>query len=259
MDRLEEYLSSIGRTGSVIPGSPRNPSVMQSVISVSDPGEKAAKMLKFMKLVLKKNEVINLTTITERDEFIDKHLIDSVACYGWPEIGSAEEIVDVGTGAGFPGVPLAILYPEKHFVLVDSLAKRIDFLREALTELKIENIDPVHSRAEDMGRDKGYRESFDLCLGRAVGKLSVLLEYCLPLVKTGGEFYAYKTEGASTEIEESKSARFLLGGSKEVEVRPTGKSVPLSSFGHNIMVIKKERPTPKTYPRKAGTPAKVPL
>jgi 16S rRNA (guanine527-N7)-methyltransferase len=240
------------------------------------PGEKAAKLLAFMELVLKKNEVINLTTITERDEFVTKHLIDSIACYGWPEIEAAGEIIDVGTGAGFPGVPLAVLYPDKHFVLMDSLAKRIDFLGESLKALEIENVDLVHSRAEDMGRDKNYRDHFDLCISRAVGKLSVLLEYCLPLVRTGGCFYAYKTAGGVAEIEESKSARYLLGGSKEVEVRPLPspdapqtadmqrasaqkQEIKGSTYEHNIMIVKKEKPTPKTYPRKAGTPAKVPL
>jgi 16S rRNA (guanine527-N7)-methyltransferase len=234
-------------------------------LGIADAERVEALMLTFMRLVLERNETINLTHIIEEDEFIEKHLLDSVACYGWPEIEAAEHIVDVGTGAGFPGVPLAIVYPEKRFLLIDSLEKRIEFLSDAVAALGLENISSFHSRAEDAGRNKDFREHFDLCVSRAVGKLSVLSEYCLPLVKVGGGFYAYKTLNAVAEIEESCLARELLGGASDVEVRAAGLKDCMSGFarsstsGHNTMVMKKIRHTPQTYPRKAGTPGRVPL
>ncbi|MDR1954178.1 MAG: 16S rRNA (guanine(527)-N(7))-methyltransferase RsmG [Clostridiales Family XIII bacterium] len=234
-------------------------------LGIADAESAEARMLTFMRLVLERNETINLTSITGEDEFIDKHFLDSVACYGWPEIEAAEHIVDVGTGAGFPGVPLAIVYPEKRFLLIDSLGKRIDFLREATAAMKLENISVLHSRAEDAGRNKEFRERFDLCVSRAVGNLSVLSEYCLPFVKVGGRFYAYKTLNAVSEIEDSCIARELLGGASAVDVRTAGwngcppEAATTGVSGHNIMVMKKVRPTPRTYPRKAGTPGRVPL
>jgi 16S rRNA (guanine527-N7)-methyltransferase len=215
------------------------------------------KFEEFMNLVLEKNEYINLTTIIDRDEFELKHLVDSVICYGWREIENAVNIIDIGTGAGFPGVPLAILYPNKSFLLVDSLNKRLEFIKEATKKLDINNVEVFHGRAEDVGRNPKYRESFDLCVSRACANLSTLSEYCLPLVKLNGYFYAYKTKRSENEIEESELARKLLGGSNEVEIRD-GK---ISQFGldHNVWVTKKIRNTPNTYPRKVGTPSKVPL
>jgi 16S rRNA (guanine527-N7)-methyltransferase len=226
-------------------------------LNVSDADARAAQMLAFMALVLKRNEVVNLTTITDEDAFIDKHLIDSVLCFGWPELTAAETIADVGTGAGFPGMPLAILYPEKRFVLMDSLGKRTTFLSEAVHALGIQNVTVVKCRAEDAGRDRTYRGRFDLCVCRAIARLSVLFEYTLPLLKVGGSLYAYKTNRAISEIEDSETARRLLGGSKEVSIRLLDSGE--QDFGHNIMVTQKERPTPATYPRRAGIPAKVPL
>jgi 16S rRNA (guanine527-N7)-methyltransferase len=234
-------------------------------LGIADAERAETLMLTFMRLVLERNENINLTHIVEEDEFVEKHLLDSVACYGWPEIEAAEHIVDVGTGAGFPGVPLAIVYTEKRFLLIDSLGKRIEFLREAAAALNLKNVTLLHSRAEDAGRNKDFRERFDLCVSRAVGKLSVLSEYCLPFVKVGGGFYAYKTLNAVSEIEDSCLARELLGGASDMEVRTAGLSGHTSECassnisGHNIMVIKKIRHTPHTYPRKAGTPGRVPL
>jgi len=230
---------------------------------VANADEKSRILLAFMALVLERNEKINLTTISEPDLFIEKHLIDSSACFGWPEIKAANRIVDIGTGAGFPGVPLAVLYPEKEFTLIDSLGKRIEFLRDALSELGITNVTLIKSRAEDAGRDKDIRERFDLCLCRAVGSLAVISEYCLPLVKPGGCMYAWKTEGAKMEIDDSLQARLLLGAVKDVDVRPSeqeaaNRNTP-SLYSHNIMVIKKQNHTPGTYPRRAGTPSRVPL
>ncbi|MDR0852008.1 MAG: 16S rRNA (guanine(527)-N(7))-methyltransferase RsmG [Clostridiales Family XIII bacterium] len=215
------------------------------------------RMLKFMTLVLKRNEIVNLTTITDPNEFVEKHLFDSVRCYGWAEIVSAQRIADVGTGGGFPGVPLALLYPDKAFVLMDSLGKRTTFLEEAVRSLGLENVVVVKCRAEDAGRDPQFRARFDLCVSRAIAKLPVLFEYCLPLLKTGGWLYAYKTNRARSEIDESENARRLLGGSSDVSIRSLDSHV--EDFGHNIMVIQKITTTPDTYPRRAGVPAKVPL
>ena len=215
------------------------------------------KLYKFMDLVLERNEVINLTTITDRDEFEVKHMMDSFMCYGWSEIEKAHAIVDVGTGAGFPGVPLALLYPEKKFLLVDSLNKRLEFIKDATEELNIKNVQVLHERAEDMGQNKDFREQYDLCLSRALANLSTLSEYCYPLIKKGGYIYAYKTKGTVNEIESSETARKLLGGSEDVEIRT--REIPGFHLDHVILILEKERRTPDTYPRKAGVPSKVPL
>lgn len=216
-----------------------------------------SKMYEFMEMVLEKNEYINLTSITDRDEFEVKHLMDSVICYGWSEIEKANKIIDVGTGAGFPGIPLAILYPSKKFLLVDSLNKRLEFIKEVTAALDINNVEVLHGRAEDIGQNSDYREKYDLCISRALAKLSVLLEYCLPLIKPGGFLYAYKTKGTINEIDESELARKLLGAEDNVEIRK--REIKGFNLDHNILVVKKFKPTPKTYPRKAGTPSKVPL
>jgi len=234
-------------------------------IGVSKPiaAESAGKMLAFENLVLERNEIINLTAITDRDEFLTKHLIDSVSVYGFPEIIAAARIIDIGTGAGFPGVPLAILYPEKSFILIDSLGKRTDFITEATEKLGITNVRALHMRAEDAGRDKTLREKSDLCVTRAVAAMPVLEEYCLPLVRTGGYMYAYKTVNAEGELADGELARSLLGGARNAEVRDIPNCLGGASsdtlYSRRIFLIKKERPTPDTYPRRAGIPAKIPL
>lgn len=215
------------------------------------------KFSEFMELALEYNENINLTAITDRKEFEVKHFMDSIICYGWQEIENSKKIVDIGTGAGFPGVPLAILYPTKKFLLIDSLNKRLEFIKSACKELDIKNVETLHARAEDAGRKKEYREKFDLCVSRALANLSVLSEYCLPLVKVGGYMYAYKTKRTEHEIDDSIIARKLLGAESKPEIRKG--NIPGFHLDHNILVIKKDRPTPRTYPRKAGVPAKVPL
>jgi 16S rRNA (guanine527-N7)-methyltransferase len=231
-------------------------------VSASGAAEAAEKMFAFEDLVLERNEIINLTAITEREEFFTKHLVDSVSCYGWPEIDGAKRVVDIGTGAGFPGVPLAILYPKKSFTLIDSLGKRTDFITEATEKLGIINVRALHMRAEDAGQDKELRETFDICVTRAVAAMPVLEEYCLPLVKVGGYMYAYKTKNAEGELTDGELARNLLGGSREAESRVavgTGASSADLPFSRRIFIIRKNRPTPLSYPRKAGTPSKVPL
>ena len=229
----------------------------------------AEKMYRFMDLVLERNENINLTTVTEKDEFIKRHLIDSVSCYGWPEIVASNKIVDVGTGAGFPGIPLALCYPEKNFLLVDSLGKRIDFINDAIRELEISNVQTLHARAEDAGRNPYIRDKYDLCITRALAPLNILLEYCLPMVKPEGYLYAYKTKKAVEEIEDANLALRLLGASTDVEIRQYDKRrienrekegiEKESLYSLNIFIIRKVSETPKEYPRKAGTPKKIPL
>ena len=234
--------------------------------------EMADKMYAFMNLVLERNETVNLTAITDKEEFVQKHLLDSVTCYGWPEIERARTIVDVGTGAGFPGIPLAICYPEKQFVLLDSLGKRIDFINDVVKAMDLSNVKAVHSRAEDAGRSADIREQFDLCVTRAVAPLNILLEYCLPLVCPSGFVYAYKTIKALEEIKESSLALRLLGASTDVQVKAYGRetvSVDSSSedatkssaspYSLAVFVVDKQKNTPIEYPRKAGTPKKVPL
>ena len=222
-------------------------------------GEKsyADTLMELMRLVLLKNETISLTAITEPEEFVTLHLLDSLACVGLPELGSAKEIVDVGSGPGFPGLPLAALYPEKRFLLTDSLRKRLEFAAFAATSLGLDNVDTLHIRAEKAGRDPSLRERFDLSLCRAVGKLPVITEYCLPLVRVGGAVYFYKTRMADGELVESRLARELLGGSADVRIIDYVDLLP--GRKHALYIVKKDRTTPDTYPRKEGIPSKVPL
>ena len=214
-------------------------------------------LMELMRLVLIKDETVSLTAITEPEEFVTLHLLDSLACTVLPELASAEEIVDVGSGPGFPGLPLAALYPEKRFLLTDSLKKRIEFAAFAAANLGINNVDALHSRAEKAGRDPALRERFDLALCRAVGKLPVIMEYCLPLVREGGAAYFYKTRMAEGELAESRLARELLGGSADVRVVDYPELLP--GRKHALYVVKKDRATPDSYPRREGVPSRVPL
>ncbi len=218
--------------------------------------DKLDRFERFMQLVIEWNEKVNLTAITERNEFIKKHFIDSLCCLPHDEYKKAESVIDVGTGAGFPGMPLAIMSPEKNFLLIDSLNKRIKILNEIIAELDLKNVTAVHGRAEELARNKLYREQFDICVSRAVSRLSVLSEYCLPFVKKGGWLAAYKGPDAEREIEDAHSALGKLGG-KVVDI----KNTEMNQFGisHRIVYIQKTMNTPKVYPRKAGTPEKKPL
>ncbi|MBO7514677.1 MAG: 16S rRNA (guanine(527)-N(7))-methyltransferase RsmG, partial [Lachnospiraceae bacterium] len=193
--------------------------------------------------------------ITEFEEVLQKHFLDSV--YGLDGyVQPAACILDMGTGAGFPGIPIKILYPDKEFVLMDSLNKRLVFLEEVREALKLNALFFVHGRAEDLGRDPKYRERFDLVVSRAVAKLSVLSELCLPFVKLGGCFISYKSGNCEEEVKEAKRAIELLGGSLE-DIRKF--SLPDSDIQRSLIIIRKEKATKKQYPRKAGTPAKSPL
>lgn len=218
--------------------------------------ETLSRFERYMQLILEWNEKVNLTAITERDEFVKKHFIDSLCCIPHEEYKEAETVIDVGTGAGFPGMPLAIVSPDKKFLLIDSLNKRIKILNEIIDELGLKNVEAVHGRAEELARNKLYREQFDICVSRAVSRLSVLSEYCLPFVKKGGWLAAYKGPDADREIEDAHSALGKLGG-KVIEM----KNTEMTQFGisHRIVYIQKTMNTPKVYPRKAGTPEKKPL
>ena len=210
----------------------------------------------YMEGVLEWNEKVNLTTITDPDEFVIKHFIDSIICTNYPEYINAAKIIDIETGAGFPGVPLAITSPDKNFVLVDSLNKRLKIIDELCQRADIKNVVTLHARAEELAKNKAHRERYDLCVSRAVANMSVLAEYCLPFIKVGGFLMAYKGPDAENEVIEAEHALSLLGG-RAVEIRNGN----LKEFGieHKVVVIKKVKNTPSKFPRKAGTPAKEPL
>ncbi|MFA5527071.1 MAG: 16S rRNA (guanine(527)-N(7))-methyltransferase RsmG [Peptostreptococcales bacterium] len=214
------------------------------------------KLDRYQEMVLEWNKKINLTSITQEDDFVLKHFVDSLLCCHFKGMKEAKLIADVGTGAGFPGIPLAITYPDKEFHLIDSLKKRLGFLQEVVDELKLKNIVLIHGRAEDIGKDEKYREKYDLVLSRAVARLNVLSEYCLPLVKLNGTFAALKSNDAEEEAHESRKAMNLLGGELEhlQEDLSDGKLL-----NHMIIYTKKVKNTPKKYPRKAGEPTKTPI
>lgn len=224
-------------------------------IETSDKQEK--KLFGFYNLLIEKNKVMNLTTITELKEVTYKHFIDSIYLIKLVEDLNTKEykIADLGTGAGFPGIPLAIIFPNLKLTLIDSLNKRINFIKKVCEELDIKNIDAIHSRAEDIAKNKEFRESFDICVSRAVSNLTSLTEYCLPLVKMGGNFIAYKSKGSDLEIEEAEKAIDVLGG-KVIQ----SKKFTLDEYGERSLIeIKKIKPTPRKYPRKAGLPTKEPI
>ncbi|HKL11443.1 MAG TPA: 16S rRNA (guanine(527)-N(7))-methyltransferase RsmG [Clostridia bacterium] len=211
---------------------------------------------KYMDLLLEWNDKMNLTAITDENEIIAKHFLDSATCLSIDGISEAERLIDVGTGAGFPGIPLRILTNKGKWVLADSLAKRVGFLNRAIDSLGLEDIVAVHSRAEDLGRDKNLRETFDVAVSRAVANLAVLSEYCLPLLSVGGIFLAMKGPKAQEELEDAKLAIEVLGG--KVKGRVSVKNSYLESR-HEIIVVEKVRNTPKKYPRRPGTPSKNPI
>ena len=212
--------------------------------------------VQFYDMMIETNKVMNLTAITEFEDVVLKHYLDSLACYEFLRNHERKKIIDVGTGAGFPGIPLKIVLEHHEFSLLDSLKKRTDFLNKTIGELKLENVRAFHGRAEDLAHNAEYREQFDFCVSRAVSNLSTLSEYCIPFIKVGGSFISYKSGNAKEEIENAEKAIKLLGGSIEQIKEYT---LPDSDIQRTLVVIKKTRQTPKKYPRKAGTPAKEPL
>lgn len=216
--------------------------------------EQLAQFTRYYELLVETNKVMNLTAITEPEEVAVKHMVDSLLAY---EDGmQGKTLVDVGTGAGFPGVPLKIYCPSLRVTLVDSLGKRLRFLEQVIDELGLKGIRCEHLRAEDAGRSKKHREQYDYVTARAVARLSVLSEYCLPLAKKGGQFIALKGSRFAEEIEEGEAAVKILGG-KIISAEPV--KLPGLDDGRAIIKIAKIKATPAQYPRKAGTPEKQPL
>lgn len=210
----------------------------------------------YFDLLIKWNEVVNLTSITEEKEVIIKHFLDSLLVCRTIDLNQINNLIDIGTGAGFPGLPIKIVFPNIKVTLMDSLNKRIAFLEEVCKNLNIKGIECKHGRAEDLARVKGYRDSYDLVVSRAVSNLSTLSEYCLPFAKVSGKFIAYKSVNSEEEILQSKSAVHLLGGSN---MKQQILKIPYSDIERTYVLIDKVRNTPSMYPRKAGTPAKNPL
>lgn len=212
--------------------------------------------IKYKELIKEWNQKINLTAITEDEEIIKKHFIDSIKIFECSHAKKSKSIIDIGTGGGFPGIPMKIVKEDSSMVLLDSLNKRINFLNEVIGELGLENIKTIHGRAEDFAQTVEYRQKFDLAVSRAVANLTVLLEFCLPYVKVGGYFVALKGPAIEEEIKNATVALKILGGTIEevIEVDIEG-----SDLKHNLLVVKKIKDTPKKYPRKAGMVTKDPI
>ena len=210
----------------------------------------------YYEMLIEKNRVMNLTAVTEFSEVVEKHFLDSISLCTIEDLSKKKSILDLGTGAGFPGIPLKIMFPELEITLADSLNKRILFLQEVMDTVKLKNIVTVHARAEELAKQKDFREAFDLCVSRAVANLSTLSEYCLPFVKIGGKFISYKSGEIDAEKENAKYAISLLGGELEKVYKFALDGTDLQ---RSFVVIDKVKKTPKAYPRKAGTPSKNPL
>lgn len=216
--------------------------------------EQVEKFYRYMNLLIEWNEKINLTAIVKPEEIILKHFVDCLTIEKYIEKNS--KVIDVGTGAGFPGIPLKIIREDLEITLVDSLNKRLVFLNEIITNLNLNKIHIIHSRAEELGKDKNYREKFDVATSRAVANLSTLSEYLIPFVKIGGKCIVMKSADIDKEIEKAKKAIKILGGkivSKNIF------NLPKSNLGRSVIMIQKIGNTPKNFPRKPGTPAKEPI
>ncbi|HIS31770.1 MAG TPA: 16S rRNA (guanine(527)-N(7))-methyltransferase RsmG [Candidatus Limivivens intestinipullorum] len=223
-------------------------------ISLSD--KQTARFAQYYDLLIEWNSFMNLTGITELSEVLRKHFVDSLALVKFMEPRKGCRILDVGTGAGFPGIPLKIAFPETEVVLLDSLNKRIKFLDNLIEKLELSNTLTIHGRAEDFARDKEYREAFDLVVSRAVANLALLAEYCVPYVKLGGYFVSYKSGDVDNEAKEGEKAVMAMGGRIEKIIPFT---LPDSDIERSLVVIRKTESTPKRFPRKAGIPAKEPI
>ncbi len=224
-------------------------------IELSD--EQIRQFICYYEMMTEKNKVMNLTAITEWKEVLTRHFLDSLlVCRVVDLSGKSLTVLDLGTGAGFPGIPLKIAFPQLRVTLADSLNKRIVFLNEVIEALQLKEISAVHARAEELGHRKEYREKYDLVVSRAVANLSSLSEYCIPFVRTGGRFISYKSTNIDTEYQDSKRAFLILGGRSEgVKTLP----LPETDLERSFVIVDKVKATPLKYPRKAGTPSREPL
>ena len=220
--------------------------------------DKTIQLQKLRDIILEWNEKINVTAIRDPQEFDRKNVQDSLSILGLAEYEQAKTVLDLGTGGGFPGLPLAICSPEKAFVLADAIGKKLKVVQAAAQALSLVNVETVHARAEDMAKTKVHRERYDLVVSRAVANMATLSEYCLPFVRTGGFFIAYKTGDAAEEIEAAKPAIAKLGG-RILRIEKTSPNNDALWNDHVLVVVEKTAKTPKEYPRKAGTPGKDPL
>lgn len=212
--------------------------------------------IKYYEILVEWNSFMNLTTITEFDEVILKHFLDSISIVKGVDFSKMHTVIDVGTGAGFPGIPLKIVYPHLRITLLDSLNKRIKFLNEVILSLNLEEIKTIHGRAEDYAKQLEYRESYDLCVSRAVANLSSLTEYCLPYVRKGGLFVPYKSGTAVQEVKDANKAIRVIGGDiKEI----IHFQLLDTDMERSLVIIEKKKNTPGQYPRKAGLPVKEPI
>lgn len=208
----------------------------------------------YMNILIEWNKFMNLTGITKPEEVITKHFIDSLTVLD--KIDKSASVIDVGTGAGFPGIPIKIVFPETKVVLLDSLNKRIKFLNEVIEKLELKNIETIHGRAEEYGRNKNHREKYDIAIARAVAPLNILLEYLMPFAKVNGKCLCMKGSNSEEEITNSKNAIKVLGGEL---IKTEDFYIPNTDISRRIVQIKKVKETNNKYPRKAGTPSKEPL
>lgn len=219
--------------------------------------QQIAQFERYFQLLVEWNEKMNLTAITQREEVYLKHFYDCLmALWNMPLDNYALQLCDVGAGAGFPSIPLKIAHPELQVTIVDSLQKRLTFIEHLAEELGLEGVSCVHGRAEDVGQNPAYRGQFDLVTARAVASLNVLAEYCLPLVKIGGQFLALKAQKSDQELEEAGAAIRVLGAKL---IKVTEDQLPVESADRRYILIQKTKETPNKYPRKAGKPAKNPI
>lgn len=229
-----------------------------SELSIQLTEEQLSQFYQYYEMLVEWNKFMNLTAITDLEDVVTKHFVDSLSLLkAVPDLGVEEKtILDVGTGAGFPGIPLKIAFPNLKITLLDSLNKRINFLNEVIDTLNLEKICAIHGRAEDFGRDKEHREQYDYCVSRAVANLSTLSEYCMPYVKIGGVFIPYKSGKIEEELSEAKGAVKLLGGKVEQVIT---FMLPKLDVERSFVIIQKREGTSKKYPRRAGLPSKEPL
>lgn len=218
--------------------------------------EQLLQLIQYKDTLLEWNQKMNLTAIEEPREIIIKHFLDSITCLKVSQLTGEGTLIDVGTGAGFPGIPLKVLLPNVEVTLLDALNKRIGFLKEVVNQLQLEKVNFIHGRAEDFGQNNSFREQYDFSVARAVASLNVLSEYCLPFVKPGGYFICQKGPQLELELKEAKKALSVLGGEVVEEMTV---QLPFSDIHHRIVVIKKIKQTPTKYPRKAGKPSKEPI